>query len=63
VVGCILLVAVLANRASDLVSAAARQRRAAQAGVVVSDADEPAGASVPVSSSTASTSTEGMERQ
>jgi ribose transport system permease protein len=63
VVGCILLVAVLANRASDLVSAAARQRRAAQAGVVVTDADEPAGASVPVSSSTASTSTEGMERQ
>lgn len=33
VVGCILLVAVLANRGSDLVSGAARQRRAARAGV------------------------------
>lgn len=33
VIGAILLVAVLANRGSDLVSAAARQRRAARAGV------------------------------
>jgi ribose transport system permease protein len=33
VVGCILLVAVLANRGSDVVSGAARQRRAARAGV------------------------------
>jgi len=62
VIGCILLVAVLANRASDVVSAAARQRRAARAGVA-SDADEVASVSEPVSSSAAGTSTEGMHRR
>lgn len=59
VIGAILLVAVLANRASDLVSAAARQRRAARAGVA-SDAAELTSESPPDSSGTPSTSTEGM---
>jgi ribose transport system permease protein len=62
VIGCILLVAVLANRASDLVSAAARQRRAARAGVA-SDAAELTADSPPASSGTPSTSTEGMAQR
>lgn len=41
VIGCILLVAVLANRGSDVVSAAARQRRATRAGVATGDAGGP----------------------
>jgi len=41
VIGCILLIAVLANRGSDVVSAAARQRRAARAGVATGDAGGP----------------------
>jgi ribose transport system permease protein len=62
VIGCILLVAVLANRVSDVVSAAARQRRAARMGVA-SDAAEGLSDSAPMSSSTPSTSTEGMARK
>jgi ribose transport system permease protein len=41
VIGCILLVAVLANRGSDVVSAAARRRRATRAGVATGDAGGP----------------------
>jgi ribose transport system permease protein len=57
VIGGILLVAVLANRGSDLVSAAARRRRAARAGVVAG-AEPPGGARRP--SDASSTSTEGI---
>jgi ribose transport system permease protein len=62
VIGCILLVAVLANRASDVVSAAARQRQAARAGVASGAAE---GTSDPVSGSsmTSHTPTEGMARK
>ncbi|MGY1809823.1 ABC transporter permease [Blastococcus sp. SYSU D00669] len=62
VIGCILLVAVLANRVSDLVSAAARQRRAAGAGVA-GEAAETHSAPLPGSSITSGTSTEGMNRE
>jgi ribose transport system permease protein len=59
VIGGILLVAVLANRVSDVVSAAARRRRAAQAGVA-SHAADAAGDHIPLSFDTPRTTTEGM---
>jgi ribose transport system permease protein len=62
VIGVILLVAVLANRVSDLVSAAARQRGAARAGVA-SDAAQVPSDPVPPSSDTPRTTTEGTARE